>query len=126
MLFLDGAYVGGPEGAARFRWVKAPTSAEFAQLVHTLAHRVRRYLERQGLPERDAENRYLASDAVNEDPMNQLLGHSNTYRIAVGRRRGARYLPYTQCLETVLNLPLPGIMRMSCFGRTFPYPPTPG
>ena len=24
-------------------------------------------------------------------------------------------LPYAQCLETVLNLPLPGIVRMSCF-----------
>jgi len=90
MLFLDGAYVGGPEGAARFRWVKAPTSAELAQLAHTLAHRVRRYLERQGLLERDAENRYLASDAVDEDPMNQLLGHSITYRIAVGPQAGRK------------------------------------
>jgi len=36
------------------------------------------------LLERDAENSYLAADAVDEDPMNQLLGHSITYRIAVG------------------------------------------
>jgi hypothetical protein len=90
MLFLDGAYVGGAEGAARFRWVKAPTSAELAQLAHTFAHRVRRYLERQGLLERDAENRYLASDAVDEDPMNQLLGHSITYRIAVRPQAGRK------------------------------------
>lgn len=27
MLFLDGVYVDQPNGAARFRWVKAPTSA---------------------------------------------------------------------------------------------------
>jgi hypothetical protein len=31
-------------------------------------------------------------------------------------------LPYAQCLETVLNLPLPGIVRMSCFGRLSPLP----
>ena len=104
MLFLDGAYVGGPEGAARFRWVKAPTSAELAQLAHTLAHRVRRYLERQGLLERDAENRYLASDAVDEDPMNQLLGHSITYRIAVGPHQGRKVFTLQtlpDCNETV-------------------------
>jgi len=26
MLFLDGVYLGGPHGLARFRWVKAPTT----------------------------------------------------------------------------------------------------
>ncbi len=41
-----------------------------------IARRVGRYLERQGLLERDAENSYLTTDAVSEDPMNQLLGHS--------------------------------------------------
>ena len=37
---------------ARFRWVKAPTSDELTQLTqltHTIAQRVARYLERQGL-----------------------------------------------------------------------------
>jgi len=34
--------------------------------------------------ERDAENSYLAPDAVSEGPMDQFLGHSITYRIAVG------------------------------------------
>jgi hypothetical protein len=58
--------------------------------VHTLAQRVGRYLERQGLLERDAENSYLASDAVDDDPMNQLLGNSITYRIAVGPQAGRK------------------------------------
>ncbi len=40
--------------------------------------------------ERDAENSYLAADAVDEDPMNQLLGHSITYRIAVGPQQGRK------------------------------------
>ena len=40
----------------RFRWVKAPTSAELTQLTHTIAQRVGRFLERQGLLERDADD----------------------------------------------------------------------
>ncbi|WP_248900609.1 transposase, partial [Escherichia coli] len=56
MLFLDGVYVEQSHGSARFRWVKAPTSPELTQLTHTIAHRVGRYLERQGLLERDVEN----------------------------------------------------------------------
>lgn len=60
------------------------------QLAYTIAHRVGRYLERHGLLERDAENSYLASDAVGEDPMNELLEHSITYRIAVGPQAGRK------------------------------------
>jgi hypothetical protein len=90
MLFLDGVYVDQPNGAARFRWVKSPSSAEITRLTHTIAHRVGRFLERQGLLERDAENSYLASDAVDDDPMRPLLGHSITYRIAVGPQAGRK------------------------------------
>ena len=82
-VYIDGA----PESHARFRWVKAPTSDELTQLTHTIAHRVARYLERQGLQVRDAGNSYLTADGVNADhdsPMSQLLGSSITYRIAVG------------------------------------------
>ena len=100
MLFLDGVYVDRLDGSARFHWVSSPTTQELTQLSQTIARRVGRYLERQGLLERDAddcmdaggratqgavaENSYLTTDAVSEDPMNQLLGHSITYRIALG------------------------------------------
>jgi hypothetical protein len=84
MLFLDGVYVDHPNGAAWFRWVKPPASHALTQLAHTIAQRVGRFPERQGLLERDMENSYLASDAVDDEPMNSLLGHSITYRIAVG------------------------------------------
>ena len=40
--------------------------------------------------ERDAENSYLALDAVDEDPLNQLLGYSITYRIAVCPQAGRK------------------------------------
>ncbi len=89
-LFLDGVYVDRLDGSARFRWVSSPTTQELTQLLQTIARRVGRYLERQGLLERDAENIYLTTDAVPEDPMNQLLGHSTTYRIAVGPQAGRK------------------------------------
>jgi hypothetical protein len=41
MFFLDGVYIERPAGSLRFRWVKAPTSAELTQLTRTpgTAHR---------------------------------------------------------------------------------------
>ena len=86
MLFLDGVYSsnGHPKG---FRQVKAPSRAELTRLTHTIAQRVGRYLERQGLVERDTGNIFLTQDAVcasDEDPSNQLFRSSITYRIAVG------------------------------------------
>jgi hypothetical protein len=90
MLFLDGVYIGRPDGSARFRWVKAPATQELTQLAHSIARRVRRFLERHGLLERDAENSYLAGDTLDADPMNQLLQHSIMYRIAVGPRAGRK------------------------------------
>jgi len=78
MLFLDGVYIDSANKShARFRWVKAPTSDELTQLTHTIAQRVARYLERQGLLVRDAENSYLTTEGVDADPespMNHLLG----------------------------------------------------
>ena len=55
MLFLDGVYVERLDGSVRFGWAKVPTSAKLNGLAHTLAQRVGRFLERRGLPERDAE-----------------------------------------------------------------------
>jgi hypothetical protein len=75
---------------ARFQWVKAPTSAELTQVTHTIAHRVGRFLQRQGLLERDAQNSYLTGDETDDDPMTQLLGSSITYRIAVGSQAGRK------------------------------------
>jgi hypothetical protein len=94
MLFLDGVYIGGPGGSAkRFRWVKAPTSDELTQLTHTVAQRIARCLERQGLLVRDVDDSYLtahAMDSADDDPMHHLLGHSITYRIAVGPQQGRK------------------------------------
>ena len=96
MLFLDGVYIGGPNGRSlRFRGVKAPTSDELIKLTHSIASRVARYLERQGLLERDSGNIYLTPEAVaasDEDPSSQLIGSSITYCIAVGPQQGRKVL----------------------------------
>jgi hypothetical protein len=84
MPFLDGVYFERPDGTLRFRWVKAPTSVEPTRPTQTLARCIGRYLERQGLLERDAENSYLAGDGFEAGPMEQLLGASISYSIAVG------------------------------------------
>ena len=73
MLLLDGVYVDGPEGP-RFCWVKAPSSAELRQLSHTIARRVSRFLERQGLLARDDESAHLTLDTNDDDPMDTLIG----------------------------------------------------
>jgi len=94
MLFLDGVYTSGSSGhPMRFRHIKASNRNELTRLTHTIALRVARYLERQGLLESDTGNIYLtpdAMDASDEDPSNQLLGSSITYRIAVGPQQGRK------------------------------------
>ncbi len=91
MLFLDGVYLHtGTDAPPRFHWVKAPTSDDITRLTHTIAERIARFLERRGLLERDIENSYLDLAAVEEGPMHALLGHSITYRIAVGPRAGRK------------------------------------
>lgn len=90
MLFLDGMYIGDGHGPTQFRWVKAPTGNELTQLTHTITQRVGRYLGRQGLLERDGENNFLTSNAMDEGLMDHLLGSSITFRIAVGARQGRK------------------------------------
>ncbi len=91
MLFLDGVYEVAPDGIRlRFRWVRAPTSVQLTQLAHTIARRIGRLLEREGLLERDTEQLDLGEVLDEDDPMPALAGHSVTYRIAVGPHRGRK------------------------------------
>ena len=60
------------------------------ELVHTISHRVARFLEREGILERDEENSYLNLEEADEDPMQQVLGCSVSYRIAVGPQQGRK------------------------------------
>jgi len=65
---------------------------EITELAQRIAQRVGRYLERQGLLQRDAQHSYLAGELIDEGPMDPLWGHSITWRIAVGPQAGRKVL----------------------------------
>ncbi len=89
MLFLDGVYVMDKYTLA-FRWVKPLTDSELAGLVQEISQRIGRYLECQGLLVRDIENSYLTVEPTEESAMDNLLGHSISYRIAIGPQAGRK------------------------------------
>ncbi len=89
MLFLDGVYVTA-DGGPFFRRVAPPTQAEMETLIHRISHRIGRYLERAGLLVRDMENSYLTLETRDGSAMDDLIGHSITYRIAVGPHQGQK------------------------------------
>jgi hypothetical protein len=59
----------------------APGANELQRLVEQIAAGVGQVLERRGLIERDIENAWLAAGAE-PGPLDDLIGHSITYRIA--------------------------------------------
>jgi ribosomal protein S27E len=88
LLALDGAYLVGTEPPV-FRRIEV-RPAELQALLERLAERVGRALERQGLLARDVEESFLELDPASGGPMDDLLGHSITYRVAVGPRAGQK------------------------------------
>jgi len=89
MLFLDGVYLADGANPPMFRQVAAPGAKDLQALVEQIATRIGRVLERRGLIERDIENAWLAGGAE-PGPLDDLIGHSITYRIAVGPRAGQK------------------------------------
>ena len=87
---LDGVYTTTPWGKSRFHRTNAPDRQELTELVHTISHRVAGFLEREGILERDEENSYLNLEEGDEDPMQQVLGCSVSYRIAIGPQQGRK------------------------------------
>jgi hypothetical protein len=69
--------------------VSAPTGKEISELVQQIAARIGRVLERRGLVERDMENAWLATQGA-EGPLDDLIGDSITYRVAMGPRAGQK------------------------------------
>ena len=58
--------------------------------MHVISERVGRALERQGLVVRDLEDSFLSVDSVEGSGVDELLGHSITYRIALGPHQGRK------------------------------------
>ena len=71
-----------------FRRVSPPTVAALEKLVDVISKRVGRALERQGLLVRDVENSFLTLASPEVSGFDDLLGHSITYRIALGPHQG--------------------------------------
>ena len=90
MLFLGGVYSRNQYGKIVFRRTKAPDKVGLGKLINKTSQRTATYLERQGFLERDEENSYLQLDGMEEDPMQQLLGPSITYRVAVEPQQGKK------------------------------------
>ena len=90
MLLLDGVYTTTPLGKSRFHRTNGPNQQKLTKLVHTISHRVADFLEREGILERDEENSYLNLEESDEDPMQQVLGCSVSYRIAIGPQQGRK------------------------------------
>ena len=89
IIFLDGAYLPGGDGPPVFRHVPAPTAAQLQELVQQIAERTGELLEKHRLIERDMENAWLTTDGSG-GALDDLIGHSITYRIAVGLRAGQK------------------------------------
>jgi hypothetical protein len=89
MLYLDGVYLTDSTNWSVFRHVAAPGANALQELVEQIAARVGQVLERRGLIERDIENAWRAAGAE-PGPLDDLIGHSITYRIAVGPRAGQK------------------------------------
>ena len=81
MLFVDGVYTFEGE-RPRFHHGSAPTQPELQRLLRTIATRVTRAPQGQGLLSRDEENPSL--DLEPTDGYGQLLGAAVHYRIATG------------------------------------------
>ena len=113
MLFLDGAYTFDDE-ASRFHRVAAPTQAELQRLLHAIATRTTRAVEKQGLPSRDDDSPAL--DIEPADDFEQLLGAAVHYRIATtvgyvaarcaSSRASKRPLKCRSLRELALEVPL--------------------
>lgn len=84
-----GVYLADGANPPAFRHVSAPSANELQGLVEQIAARVGQALERRDLIERDIENAWLAAGAE-PGPLDDLIGHSITYRIAVGPRAGQK------------------------------------
>jgi len=89
MIFLDGVYLPAGDGPPVFRPVPAPSAALLQGLAQLIAERIGNKLAKRGLIERDMDNAWLTTDGEG-GPLDDLIGHSITYRIAVGPRAGQK------------------------------------
>lgn len=89
MIFLDGVYLPAGTSAVFRSLPPQPSRTELQTLVEQIAARVGRSLEKRGVVERDAEHAWLTRDGE-AGALDDLIGPSITYRIALGPRAGQK------------------------------------
>jgi hypothetical protein len=87
MLFLDGGYVAKENGLLDFERLSAPDPRQLQAVLERISRRMGRWLERQGLLERDMDRGHLTSADADDSALSDMQAHSLTYRIALGRNR---------------------------------------
>jgi len=113
MLALDGAYLSGT-GEPACRRIAPQSQAALQALVEQLAKRVGRSLERRGLLVRDAENDFLEFGSAAGGALDDLIGHSIRYRVAVGPRAGQKVFAL-QTVPARAAEPRPGVAQYAGF-----------
>ncbi len=113
LLVLDGAYLTGC-GEPAFRRIAPTCAAELQALVERLARRVGRSLEREGLRVRDTENAFLELGPAAGGTLDDLIGHSITYRVAAGPRAGQKVFAL-QTVPARAAEPRPGVAQCAGF-----------
>jgi hypothetical protein len=114
LLVLDGVYA-LEAGTPRFQRMVPPTPAELEALLGRITRRIARHLERRGLLVRNAESSYLELGLEEPGALEGLLGHSISYRIAVGPNEGRK--AFTLQTLTPMLTPEPGAERLAkCAG----------
>jgi hypothetical protein len=73
-----------------FHTISKTTFEEMQMVLHRICERLGRLLEERGLLCRDVEQSYLTFDYDDEDLINDLIGSSITYRVAVGKNKGKK------------------------------------
>lgn len=89
MLFLEGGYYETHHGP-RYWWIDAPTDAEIAEMVATLAKRVIRFLKKRGYFTDENESTLPEEEMSQEELLPELQSASVQSRIAMGERKGQR------------------------------------
>jgi hypothetical protein len=110
---FDGAYLVHTEPPV-FRRIAPPSLAELQALVERLAERIGHALERAGILASDAESAYLELGPAAGGPMDDLLGHSITYRVAVVPRTGQKVFSL-QSVPVRADEPRQGVARYAGF-----------
>jgi len=120
MLLLDGVYTTNRHGKRRFQYVSTTLSDELTHLVHTISHRIARFLERQGqiagfslhagiMARRDQRKklerlcRYICRPAVSEKRLAMTSGGRIRYQLKTPYRDGTTHV-FFQPLDFIARL----------------------